>query len=628
MYKLMTIDVWDTLLRRDCHPDCSKRYSALFLCLKFNQFLKEDFRDPIKIFRHRCLVEKNLSQENEGAEYKIFDVFSCLLKDIINNITNINIDSIVNLLINVEFSFEKKHTYVDPNIVATIKKYSAEKILFLSDFYMSKGLVLELLNYHGISDLVSDGIVSCDVGKNKYSGKLFDYVINIYFHENQKNSTLNWIHIGDNIKSDVEIPSSLGINCVHFLPEVENNNRKNKELLFDINNLNDYIVHNIEILNGTRNSSFYLGVKLAPIFIGYILFIAEQCCIEDFQKLFFFTREGEFFIQIWNELFKDKYYLNTALPSAEVLEVSRLSTFLASLRSVSINEMMRMWSQYSSQSFSTMLKSLNLSIDGFSIFCERYKIDIHALVKYPWKDSRFINLFKDHEFRKIICENILSSRSLLDSYLFEHGFHSSLRRVGLVDIGWRGTIQDNLSVLRPNTRISGMYLGLFKFLNDQFVNNSKVAYISNGNNSDENQDLLKDLSMFEMVCNSPNGSTIGYKRSEGRFLAIRDVDKQENQAFFDFTKDFQLGVLEAAKIWCNYIEKYAISSSSLKSLAVETWRSILLDPPSNIIQAREGLHHNETFGVGAFVNQHFNNKTEHKTKKRKLKIFRFSFRHK
>ena len=45
MAKIISFDIWDTILKRKCHPEEIKLYTANYLMLKHEQNLKEKYKD-------------------------------------------------------------------------------------------------------------------------------------------------------------------------------------------------------------------------------------------------------------------------------------------------------------------------------------------------------------------------------------------------------------------------------------------------------------------------------------------------------------------------------------------------------------------------------------------------------
>ena len=75
---------------------------------------------------------------------------------------------------------------------------------------------------------------------------------------------------------------------------------------------------------------------ISIFFSGFISWIAEYCMQHEIKKLYFFTREGEFYKQLF-DIWKDNSRFKQKLPETWILEVSRIATFLPSIREVSIN---------------------------------------------------------------------------------------------------------------------------------------------------------------------------------------------------------------------------------------------------------------------------------------------------
>ncbi|MCB1914258.1 MAG: hydrolase [Rhodocyclaceae bacterium] len=611
MYRLRTLDVWDTLLRRRCHPDLIKLIAARHLALRHGQSLSPGWGDPWKLLRERCLIEGELARaaavRGGDDEYTLHQVLETLLERA-TALDQGRRRTLANELLDAELAIEKANTYADPDCRRALAEYPAERSLFLSDFYMPAGLIQELLQHHGIADLAPEGISSCDIGLNKRSGRLFQYV-----HERHDVAPSDHVHVGDNRHSDHEVPRSLGIEAVHYEPEEAHRQRRGRERLYPdrgtlLNHIDEEVRHDAEAAAAQAGeparSALLLGARCAPLFVGYATFIAERAIAEGLERLFFLTREGEFFLEVYRRTFPEARLAACALPPTEVLEVSRLATFCASLQEIGTGELMRLWNLYSTQSMAALGKTLRLPEAPLEALCARHAIPYAEPVVYPWKDGRVQALFADHDFRQVLQAQIDADRALLLAYLDLHGFGDGLARAGIVDIGWRGTIQDNLALVRPNTRTHGFYLALAKFLNPQPGNVRKHAYGPDLNQAQEFGHFLDAVSPIEMLCNSPNGSTEGYRRrDDGGIEAIRNVDADENRVHDAFVRHFQQGVLLAAGHWGRYVDSHAILASELRGHACEIWDALISRSPQELTEAYAALSHNEIFGVGHFVDK-------------------------
>ena len=287
----------------------------------------------------------------------------------------------------------------------------------------------------------------------------------------------------------------------------------------------------------------------AVFFYKFTLWLTETALAEGISKLYFFTREGEFLKSLYDEAAK-MWFPGKKLPAAEVLEVSRMSTFLPSCTKISLEECMRIWNQYETQSMSALLKSFYIKPGRMQQYFAKYKIDANEKIQKPWTDKRVQALFQDQAFIQAVTQEKEAKKRLLCSYLEEKGFceqegssqkksgaetagNIQNKKIGIVDIGWRGTIQDNLCYIYPDYEIVGFYMGLQPFLSPQPVNSKKYGYINQSSLCDQ---ILMFITPIEMLCNSPNGSTVSYQEQDGHIQAVKRKDKQENAVFFQYTQ--------------------------------------------------------------------------------------------
>ncbi|MGQ9658940.1 MAG: hypothetical protein ACUVQI_09450 [Thermochromatium sp.] len=348
---------------------------------------------------------------------------------------------------------------------------------------------------------------------------------------------------------------------------------------------------------------FRLGLKSAPLFVGQALFIAEQSIIDDVEAIYFFTREGEFFRCVWDAVLPNGRLARHLLPPARLLEVSRLATFSASLRAVSLTEMRRLWSLYDSQSLFALARSLGLEPETLQPFGERYDLPLAETIVSPWLDPRVTALFADPGFVRLVSDKIASDRQAALTYFAQQGLVDGRGPFGVVDIGWRGTIQDNLAWMLPNTRLFGYYLGLQRFLNRQPPNAVKRAYGPDANINLFFSHLLDAVSPMEMLCNSPHGSVMGYRLEGERAFAWRLSDPTENAIHVEVVRHFQDGVLFACRHWAPHVEAHAIRSQDLREQACQLWSELIERPDRQISEAYAALKHNDVFGVGGFVDK-------------------------
>lgn len=589
-YKVLSLDLWDTIIRRDCHPDEIKAMTAQFLAIKYADLLLPEYMNALKLMEIRIKCERNLGQKKRADgfddEYELHSVIRTWLECVFTPETVIEEDYIQTLY-QYELEKELENTRLDQDIVAMINGFQFDSLVIISDFYAGKSFIQKILDKNRFPFSLDRIFISCECGYNKRSSRLFRFV-----QQELGIEPYMQLHIGDNENSDVLIPKNLGINAIHYNPIQENEKRLILQKKFFTQTYNSIL----------KYSDFPAEKKdLSIFFAGFISWIAEQCLKKGIKKLYFFTREGEFYKQLY-DIWKQQASYKNYLPESYILEVSRLATFLPSLREVSITEMMRLWNQYSCQSMEAFFKSLHLNSERAKHFTEKYHIVYDEILTYPWQNGNVQALFQDREFIEWVQHEIELNKSLIVQYCAQKDFvQYTSEKIGIVDIGWRGTIQDNLCYIFPQHYIEGFYIGLVPFLNPQPDNAAKHGYI---NFSPKAKSLFHTLTPFEMICNSPNGSTNGYYYECGRVKALRQKENMEDSVFYSFTQKYQQEIIRKIQCIAEWSKSHYILSEQYHEAAFEALYHFCYYPDTECATAYFSLVHNEEFGVGSYVDKH------------------------
>jgi hypothetical protein len=292
-------------------------------------------------------------------------------------------------------------------------------------------------------------------------------------------------------------------------------------------------------------------------------------------------------------------------PPSTLLQVSRLATFGPSLASLDVQELMRLWRLYPTQSPLELFRSLNLDLGEYGPVLARHGLKADEPITQPWSNAALQRFLLDHEFRRAANRRLAEQRELLLRYLYERGLGPDTGNCIVVDIGWRGTIQDNIALLLPGIHFHGVYLGLQRFLNPQPANVSKVAFGPNLNLGGEttNPDLLQFVAPMEMLTNSSPGSVKSYALVGDEVFADCGDAEPERAIHERFTLPYQNHVaMLSAELFPELLADSA-RSRQLRGLALQVWNAIIADPPPILMEAYFGLHHDETFGLGRHVHK-------------------------
>lgn len=584
MAEIISFDIWDTIIKRKCHPEEIKLHTAQYIVLKYENKLKDKYKNIYEILKVRDEFEaqecSRNKEEKHDDECRIIDVFKLLQKEIIKE----EMEDISEELLKQEIEQEKRVIYINPDILPIFEKYKDLKKYCISDMYLSAENLKELLDYLKLPIKIEKIYSSADYLLNKRSGNLYKK-----FEEEIGIRPEQHIHVGDNQFSDIEVANNLGIKTVkmaktsyEFVPE------KGRGFNFDLACMK-------KEQTSKQNKIFNSGVDLAPIlyFFGYS--VVEYAIRNNIKKVYYATREGETFIKI-HEIIKENNPFGVEIPECETIEVSRMATFSASLKEFSISELLRLWSQYREQSMKALFKTLAIDINQYKRFMEKYDIDINEKIYFPWFDLKVQRLCADKEFTNQINIDLKRKREeLLEYFEKKKGITNNDEPMFMVDIGWRGTIQDNLSHIFTNKEIGGYYLTLYDFYNLQPENSYKVSFLDDKDIRDD--EVSSMITLLEWIYNPGTGSVIEYKQGE----AIRKAKTEETDIVKEYIKPLQDGMLSAAMLINEYMKYHPYEASETKKYVYELIRNTKKNPSKELIEAYYSMVFNDTFGTAEYV---------------------------
>jgi O-antigen biosynthesis protein len=614
--KVVSFDIWDTVLRRACDPDEVKFYAASVLLRSLQLSGASVELTAVEVFRLRQLAEYRVADEH--YEYS----HGSMVREWLS-LCGVRSPPQAELLgqqvAEAEIAREIAITRVDPTMMAILEALPKTRKIAISDFYFPSEILRRILAHHRVDKYFEAIYVSCDFMGTKRGGALFDEVL-----RREEVSAGDLLHVGDNTKADYEVPLKRGIDAFHFSDRVEERRKAYLRAYFDSLLAGDGEILTERALRdmfGVAESTFQssspplgdpstqVAIReisgqvrsvdlLALIFAGFGLFILKKALAAKTETIFFATREGEFFRRVYDLLAARDVLGAGRYPTSATIEVSRRATFAASLRSISIEEMMRLWSMYSVQSMKAFGKSLNLDAEQLAAFCERYGLPLAESLELPWQDERVNLLFEDSEFQSWLSSESLRQREGLWNYLERIGFEPAENKTRLiVDIGWRGSIQDNLAFI-VNGRLEGVYLALYQYVAEQPLNARKFGFLAN-HNRDNDAFHVGDFAPLEFITNSCGGSVAGYKDSN----AVRDLFPMEEQLIATEILPVQDAILAKIDALIPVLSRSPLTwADRWGPIARQAVKRYMERPDLEIADVFQRLEHNETFGAGEIQN--------------------------
>lgn len=274
-YDVISFDIFDTLIFR---PFSEPTDLFFFLGEKLS-FM--DFK------RIRMEMEYRARQKNFG-ERGHYEISLAQIWDLIEQETGLSATDGMAL----EQELEQQFCYANPFMKAVydwLLKLGKE-IIIVSDMYLPSECLEKILQgqgYTGYRKLY----VSCEYGKNKASGELYNIVHDDIEHEMGAGQVFSVIHVGDNPVSDHQMAQKAGWAVMSVV----------------IGGAYRGIVQN-HIWNGLKKYSmaYEYGYIYGGLFVlGYCQYIHRYARENSMDKILFLSRDGDILKQVYDRMYPD-----------------------------------------------------------------------------------------------------------------------------------------------------------------------------------------------------------------------------------------------------------------------------------------------------------------------------------
>ena len=591
-FEVVTVDLWDTLLYRDRPADAAKVATARRMLIRLGPRADVGIWE---LYQHRVSAESALAAGADDEEYELANVLEHVLVDL--GITPPEATDLADELADAEVDDEISATCPVPEVAAFVRQLleqpSPPAIAVLSDFYMGKERLERLLNAHGLDFPV---LSSCELGGSKRLATSFTIARDRLGRIHGRH-----LHIGDHPISDGRNAASSGATAVVLqrthLPALPGPGELDAtyydgmldQLGIDLNELGLALAPD-EVEQPLERESFLAGVASAVLPTALVAGAIELAAEHGAERVFYLSREGAFLSQLHRLI--GPSLAGASLSSPMHLEVSRRSTFGASITRVYEECTARLWRQYPSQSPRGFLVSLGLEPSTFESALARMGLPVDEAILDIKENLRFREFLELADVAAAMREAFTAQRDRLNAYLDARGFASETAIV--VDVGWRGTIQDNLCYLRPDTTISGIYLGLFPYLHPQPLNARKRAVVFDGNYG-EDYGYVSPPAAVESPWTNRVPTTVGYRwEQDGVAVAVGEIEEGRADTL---VADYQRGVVAAAGMVANRLVANGATTSLLRRALQRQLQAFFEQPHPGVANIWFSSVHDDTFGA-------------------------------
>jgi hypothetical protein len=450
--KFASIDIFDTLLVRKCaNPH------DVFLILRtrlVNQGLINCL--PCDFVQKRSQAQKQAQRLSVGPHPQINLIYQCLASDFGWDGKQVEAAQ------RMEMELEREIISLHPLAKKRIKyarSTEGGQIAFISDMYLPSSFVKELLVFYKLWENGDSLWLSCEWNASKGGGGRLFQVVQSHF---PSISFEDWSHSGDHPLADGIAPSRLGIQTKIYSDAILSPretrwvSRENIPVASFIAGSLRLARMDLEKSSDSNDPEIVACGAAAPLIYAYLDWSIRQALELGLKKLFFISRDGQPFLRIAKVLVAGKGYPITC----HYLYGSRL-TFMPPETMAD-----ELFFQRQIVPGMAVHHSLNQSLAAIGADCAWAHQHLPTCLANldPQKNL-------DFNERKDLLEALLSSkiskevRRLIEvraakarAYLRGEGFLPG-EPVGIVDTGWRGTIQRYLEDLLESNGIPSFYVG-------------------------------------------------------------------------------------------------------------------------------------------------------------------------
>lgn len=402
--RLASFDIFDTTLLRRCG-----RPEAVWNALAENLFPKEmDLQEAFVVWRRNAQGE-TLEEKYDGIDSS-FLYFSGIDKK---------------GMMQAEEAVERAMLILNPSVCRLIEQRRAEgyRIAFISDMYLSSQFLRQVLESYGCCQAEDVVFVSCEHHARKDTGALYE-VVRQALHPSE------WLHYGDNLRSDVKMARRKGIRAVHIntsYNDVEN-------ACVQVSPAMAALSRRYRLEQEKDEFAGFAADFVVPAYLPYVIYVLREARRMGIRKLYFLSRDSYILLKAAQTLSKEAEGLEL-----HYLFVSRRSLLLPYLCGENENAYLAASDHHTLiriDSIDKRLKQLGTSREEMK---EEYGIVFpYSKVNNPQEQTDFLQKIFHSKFTPHLQQQAQTQLHFLLNYFRQEGLFDG-ETCAAVDIGWLGT---------------------------------------------------------------------------------------------------------------------------------------------------------------------------------------------
>lgn len=579
--KVVSFDVFDTLLFRKLHPD------LILDCVgrKLSSLLLEQ--------NHQVTNDPSLTRSKAYgaiAEQKIAAGLDpdMILEELVPEWIKITAgtpdapEGICAQILSFEYECERLSVYPNQILMDAAKALTGRgvDVVFTSDMYLGSRYITRLLKNVG-GHFFTASYVSGDHSLLKRTGRLYHKLL-----ESEKVAPHQVIHVGDNPFTDGIQASRQGIHaCLLRCPKEKSRtaalHRDFKRFLADrgwVGHVaSSFVTRHYDVSRSSGEEIFGLKM-LGPVFSTFAHRLAERCREENITRVYFAAREGFILKRVFESISPIVWPDNNG-PELVYLCVSRLTTFLASAQSYGSREASHCLANTHNSSVRAMLAPYHIDPVLLTARAAKYDVDdIDAPLIYSDGDPENLidrtplgKIISDPFIQKLLNQKHQAAYKNLRSYLYSTGFFKA-GQAAFVDVGWTAQIQDNIFHAYKDRAdfplLFGFYLGIRSAAKKTETPHNRIEGLLTDQSVPDwhGSAVFLFVQALEAITRAPHGTVIGYQwdLEGGRHLPVFKSDnestRQHERKDDELIVRIQSGILAYAEEYTNVASILSLSS--------------------------------------------------------------------
>jgi predicted HAD superfamily hydrolase len=446
-----------------------------------------------------------------------------------------------------------------------------KRVAFISDTYLPETVIADILRDAGYGRY-EVLLASSTSRRTKSSGELYSVA------RSRLGAGSKWLHVGDNLDADIKMARTHGLSTWYY--------RRCADAFLDGQHVADAwapatasagnsvaqgLVANRVAQDRAASAAMQQGfwedlgyATAGPLLVGFAEWLIAQSKLRRLDALYFLAREGVIMQRVYDRLAAGE---EGAATETHYLYGSRRVLNIAAIRQLNDDVMAFLCGGTSVLTPAQFVERAGANWrEHLDAFRAAGFDDPHKEVRTGTDYAGLRRLFAALEGP--ICANATEEREVLLEYLGAIGLTAG-RNVGLVDVGWHGTMQRSLTnILRdagPSPQIAGLYIGTFasalkhNLIDDSFPHD---GYLFRGGEPDAYCRLIGEgVAVVELLFAAAEGTVIRIEREAGGgFRPVRATNDLEPNRI-DGILGMHAGVMQ-------FVEDYLTLKSHFPELAL------------------------------------------------------------